>query len=149
MRLRPGLPRAAGLLLLLSGAAPAAAQMEIVGETPGMGGGGSVACGEINARAMEASLVVRQHASALSAGFEPDARPQAMVMLAWLDQWTGRLRGLVDVGQSADCLDDGDAETYRRALVAAARVGNQAREELLRIPRAPQAAQQQQQRRRP
>jgi hypothetical protein len=149
MRQRPGRFRAAlPVLLALAVATPAAAQMEILGDAPGAGGG-SVGCGEINARAMEASLVVRQHASALSAGFEPDARPQAMVVLAWLDQWTGRLRGLVDVGQAADCLDDGDAETYRRALVAAARVGNQAREELLRIPRAPQAAQQQQQRRRP
>ncbi|MBP0466990.1 hypothetical protein J5Y09_23885 [Roseomonas sp. PWR1] len=150
MRQRPGRFRAAvPLLLVLAGASPAAAQMEILGDAPGTAGSGSVGCGEINARAMEASLVVRQHASALSAGFEPDARPQAMVLLAWLDQWAGRLRGLVDVGQSADCLDDGDAETYRRALVAAARVGNQAREELLRTPRAPQAAQQQQQRRRP
>jgi hypothetical protein len=96
---------------------------------------GGVSCGTINARAMEASLVLRQHASALSVGIDPEARAQGMVLLAYLDQWAGRLRGLVDLGDFAECLDDGEAETYRRALAAATRVANQAREELYR--RAP------------
>ncbi|MBW6401079.1 hypothetical protein KPL78_24685 [Roseomonas sp. HJA6] len=121
-------------LLVLAGfalASPASAQSEDPAEVP-MASGGAVSCSELNNRAMEASLVIRQHASALSAGFEPDARPQAMVMLAWLDQWTGRLQGLVDVAEFSSCLDDGDAESYRRALAMAARVANTAREELLR-----------------
>jgi len=122
-------------LLVLAGfalASPAWAQSEDPAAEAPMASGGSVSCSELNNRAMEASLVIRQHASALSAGFEPDARPQAMVMLAWLDQWTGRLQGLVDVAEFSSCLDDGDAETYRRALAMAARVANTAREELLR-----------------
>ena len=55
-----------------------------------------------------------------------------MVLLAWLDQWAGRLQGLVDVAEFSSCLDDGDAESYRRVLAMAARVANTAREELLR-----------------
>ncbi len=103
---------------------------------------GGASCGTINARAMEASLVIRQHASALSTGIDPDARAQGLVLLAYLDQWAGRLRGLVDLGDYTECLNDGEAETYRRALATATRVGNQAREELFRVPRAPQAQQQ-------
>ncbi len=101
-----------------------------------MGAGGSVSCSELNNRAMEATMVIRQHASTLSVGIDPDARAQGLMALGWLDQWSGRLRGLVDVAESASCLDDGDAETYRRALVTAARVANTAREELLRPARA-------------
>lgn len=103
---------------------------------------GGASCGTINARAMEASLVIRQHASALSTGIDPDARAQGLVLLAYLDQWAGRLRGLVDLGDFTECLNDGEAETYRRALATATRVGNQAREELYRVPRAPQPQQQ-------
>lgn len=98
----------------------------------------AVPCSEINNRAMEATLVIRQHASALSMGFEADARPQALQLLAWLDQWSGRLRGLVDLGEYSLCLDEGDAETYRRALASAARVGNGVREDLLRPARPAQ-----------
>ena len=129
-------------------AAPARAEMEIV-ESGGGGPGGSIPCSEINNRAMEATLVIRQHASALSFGFEPDARLQAIQLLAWLDQWAGRLRGFVELGEYSMCLDDGDTETYRRALVSAQRIANQAREDLLRPVRAPQPAQQQQRPRRP
>jgi hypothetical protein len=100
---------------------------------------GGVSCQEINNRAMEASLVIRQHASALSVGIDPEARAQGMVLLAYLDQWSGRLRGLVDLGDFSDCLDDGEAETYRRALAVATRVANQAREELYRRPGPPPA----------
>jgi hypothetical protein len=107
---------------------------------------GGASCGTINARAMEATLVIRQHASALSAGIDPDARAQGLVLLAYLDQWAGRLRGLVDLGDFTECLNEGEAETYRRALATATRVGNQAREDLYRVPRAP-AAQQQRNRR--
>ena len=115
---------------------------------PQRGGGGSAFCTEVNARAYEASLVIRQHANALAAGFEPDARPQALQMLAWLDQWIGRLRVLVDLGDGAQCLDEGEAETYRRALVLAARVGNQVREEVLRpVPARPSSQQARPQRR--
>lgn len=126
---------------------PAAAQMQIemieeAEPAPNGQRDGSVPCSEINNRAMEASLVIRQHASALSAGFEADARPQAMVLLAWLDQWSGRLRGLVDLGEFTQCLDEGDSETYRRALATAARVGNQARSDLLQATTRPQPAQQ-------
>ena len=103
------------------------------------GGNSTIPCSEINNRAMEATLVIRQHASALSVGFEPDARPQAMQMLAWLDQWAGRLRGFVELGEYSMCLDDGDTETYRRALVSAQRIANQARDDLLRPVRAPHA----------
>lgn len=131
------LPLAVAAALLLA-AQPGRAQMEITGEGPGSGQG-SVPCDELNNRAREATLVIRQHASALSLGIAADGRSQALVLLAWLDQWTGRLRGLVDVAEFSDCLDEGDAETYRRALLTAARVGNQAREEILRLP--PPAAQ--------
>jgi GNAT superfamily N-acetyltransferase len=103
---------------------------------------GGISCGTINARAMEASLVIRQHASALSVGVDPEARAQGIVLLAYLDQWAGRLRGLIDLGDYSECLDDGEAETYRRALATATRVGNQAREELFRPVRAPQPTQQ-------
>ncbi|MEO3474069.1 hypothetical protein AAFN86_19525 [Roseomonas sp. CAU 1739] len=102
----------------------------------GGGGGGSVSCVELNSRAMEATLVIRQHASVLSTGLDPEGRSQAIVVLAWLDQWTGRLRGLVDVAEFSSCLDDGDLETYRRALAMATRVANTARDELLRPVRA-------------
>jgi hypothetical protein len=102
---------------------------------------GGASCGTINSRAMEASLVIRQHASALSVGIAPDARAQGIVLLAYLDQWAGRLRGLIDLGDFTECLDDGEAETYRRALALANRVGNQAREELYRAARAPQPEQ--------
>ena len=132
------------LLAALASAPDARAQSDEPSEPSG--GSGSVSCVELNNRAMEASLVIRQHASALSTGIEPDARPQAVAMLAWLDQWSGRLRGLVDVAESGSCLDDGDQETYRRALAMAARVANTAREELLRPARA--APQQPSQRRR-
>jgi hypothetical protein len=108
---------------------------------------GGVSCGTINARAMEASLVIRQHASALSVGIDSESRAQGMVMLAYLDQWAGRLRGLIDLGDYSECLDDGEAETYRRALATATRVGNQAREELYRPVRAPQQPTQQRNRR--
>lgn len=108
---------------------------------------GGASCGTINARAMEATLVIRQHASALSVGIDADSRPQGIVLLAYLDQWAGRLRGLVDLGEFTECLDDGEAETYRRALATATRVGNQAREELFRAPRAQQPQQQQRNRR--
>lgn len=126
--------RRAALLLLLVGVAlssPASGQSEDPVEAP-MASGGAVPCSELNNRAMEATLVIRQHASALSTGVEQDPRPQAMVMLAWLDQWTGRLQGLVDVAEFSSCLDEGDLETYRRTLAMAARVANTAREELLR-----------------
>jgi hypothetical protein len=103
---------------------------------------GGASCGTINARAMEATLVIRQHASALSAGIDAEARAQGLVLLAYLDQWAGRLRGLIDLGDYTECLNDGEAETYRRALATATRVGNQAREDLFRVPRAPQAQQQ-------
>ncbi len=130
------------VLLAGLGIAPMArAQMEIIDLTEpggGGGGGGSIACSEINNRAMEATLVVRQHASVLSLGIDTEARPQAAVQLAWLDQWTGRLRGFLDVGEFFQCLDEGDAETYRRALAMAVRVGNQARDELLRPVRTAQ-----------
>ena len=129
---------ALGAAALIGLAVPARAQMEIIGDAPGSGQG-SVSCEEVNNRAREATLVIRQHASALSAGFEPEARSQAMVLLAWLDQWTGRLRGLVDMAEGSDCFDDGDAETYRRALQTAARVGNQAREDILRVPPSAEA----------
>jgi len=99
---------------------------------------GGASCGTINARAMEATLVIRQHASALSVGIEPDARAQGIVLLAFLDQWAGRLRGLMDLGEFTECLDDGEAETYRRAIATANRVANQAREELFRAGRPPQ-----------
>jgi len=134
---------ALGLAAALGMAMPAAGQMQIetieeAEPAPNGQRDGSVPCSEINNRAMEASLVIRQHAVALSAGFEPEARPQAMVLLAWLDQWTGRLRGLVDLGEFTQCLDEGDTESYRRALATAARVGNQARSDLLQAPARPQ-----------
>lgn len=135
-------------VLLLAGLAVApAAHAQLDAATEGAAGpGGSVSCSEINNRAMEATLVIRQHASVLSTGIDPDGRVQGMVTLAWLDQWAGRLRGLVDVGEFSSCLDDGDLESYRRTLAMAARVANTARDELLRPGRA--AAQQPQQRRR-
>lgn len=108
--------------------------------------GGLVPCSELNNRAMEATLVIRQHASVLSPGIEQDSRVQGIVTLGWLDQWAGRLRGMLDVAESIACFDDGDIETYRRALAMATRVANTAREELLRPSRA--AAQQQPPRRR-
>lgn len=130
------------LVLAGVGVAPSVhAQMEItdLSESGAPGGnGGSISCSEINNRAMEATLVVRQHASVLSLGIDAEARPQAAVQLAWLDQWTGRLRGFLDVGEFFQCLDEGDAETYRRALAMATRVGNQARDELLRPVRTAQ-----------
>jgi hypothetical protein len=131
----------AGLLAGALQAGPARAQSDAMDDPPTTVRPGGASCGEINNRAMEATLVIRQHASALSLGFEPEARPQAAVLLAWLDQWIGRLRGLVDLGDFTDCLDEGEAETYRRALATGARVGNQAREELLRPVRAPQPQQ--------
>ena len=100
------------------------------------GAGASVSCTELNNRAMEATLVIRQHASTLSIGIEAEAKAQGIVTLAWLDQWTGRLRGLVDVAEFSSCLDDGDLETYRRVLAMATRVANTARDELLRPARA-------------
>jgi hypothetical protein len=137
---RRAAPAALALVLCgaLSGTAARAQGMDIVEETDSAPAQGSIPCSEINNRAMEATLVIRQHASALSIGFAPDTRGQAMVMLAWLDQWTGRLRGLVDLGEFSQCLDDGDAETYRRVLASASQIGNQAREDLLR-PAARQA----------
>ena len=128
-------PAAAVVLAALAVATPAAAQPD-----------STVACTELNSRAMEATMVIRQHASVLSTGIGTEDRLQGAVTLAWLDQWTGRLRGLMELGESASCLDDGDYETYRRALAMATRVANAAREELLRPPRT--AAQQPQQRRR-
>lgn len=98
--------------------------------------GGAVPCAELNSRAMEATLVIRQHASVLSFGIDPGAEAQGSVTLGWLDQWAGRLRGLVDVAETGACLDEADAETYRRALATATRVANTAREELLRPGRA-------------
>lgn len=106
----------------------------------------SVPCSELNNRAMEATMVIRQHASTLSFGIDQDTKVQGSVTLGWLDQWAGRLRGLVDVAESAGCFDDGDIETYRRALATATRVANTARDELLRPGRA--TAQQQAPRRR-
>ena len=100
------------------------------------GAGASVSCTELNNRAMEATLVIRQHASTLSTGIEAEAKAQGIVTLAWLDQWTGRLRGLVDVAEFSSCLADGDLETYRRVLAMATRVANTARDELLRPARA-------------
>lgn len=132
------------LLAFLALATAARAQSDDPPEPAG--GGGSVSCSELNNRAMEASLVIRQHASALSTGIDPEARSQAIAVLAWLDQWTGRLRGLVDVAEFSSCLDDGDTESYRRTLAMATRVANTAREELLRPVRA--TPQQPQQRRR-
>jgi hypothetical protein len=126
------------LALLAAFAGPALAQMDPAEEEPEepptvvMSAPASIPCGEVNNRAMEATLVIRQHASVLSVGFEDEARGEALVLLAWLDQWAGRLRGLVDLGEFSQCLDDGDAETYRRALASAAAIGNQAREDLLR-----------------
>ncbi len=139
--------RLTAILLLAGLAAAPAARAQVDAPPDGAPGpSGSVSCTEINNRAMEATLVIRQHASALSAGIDPDGRTQAVVTLAWLDQWAGRLRGLVDVGEFSSCLDDGDLEGYRRALAMAARVANTARDELLRPGRA--ASQQPQQRRR-
>ena len=139
---------AATLIAALLLVQPARAQSDEPEAGGGSSGpGSSIPCSEINNRAMEATLVIRQHASALSVGFEPDARPQAIQMLAWLDQWAGRLRGFVELGEYSMCLDDGDTETYRRALVSAQRVANQARDDLLRPVRAPQQTQQQRPRR--
>ena len=128
------------LAVAVAGANPARAQSDAAEaqDAPSLA---AVPCSEINNRAMEATLVIRQHASALSMGFEADARPQALQLLAWLDQWSGRLRGLVDLGEYSLCLDEGDAETYRRALASAARVGNGVREELLRPARPAQQQQ--------
>jgi hypothetical protein len=98
---------------------------------------GGASCSTINNRAMEASLVIRQHASALSVGITAETRAQGIVVLAYLDQWAGRLRGLIDLGEFTECLDDGEAETYRRALNVANRVGNQARADLFRVGRVP------------
>jgi len=136
--------RLAAILLLAGLAAAPVARAQVDAPPEAAPPVGSVSCTEINNRAMEATLVIRQHASALSAGFDADGRAQAVVTLAWLDQWAGRLRGLVDVGEFSSCLDDGDLEGYRRALAMAARVANTARDELLR----PGRAQQPQQRRR-
>lgn len=133
--------RPALLLLAALAVTPAArAQMDAPAEATGPDG--SVPCAELNSRAMEATLVIRQHASALSVGIDQEARAQGVVTLAWLDQWAGRLRGLVDIGEFAGCLDDGDLESYRRALAMATRVANTARDELLRPARAtpPQSA---------
>ena len=139
-RLSLGVGLLAGALLVHPASAQTSSEEAPEGADPR--GGGSTFCTEVNARAYEASLVIRQHANALGAGFETDARPQALQMLAWLDQWMGRLRVLVDLGDAAQCLDEGEAETYRRALVMATRVGNQVREEVLRpIPARPAAQQ--------
>lgn len=140
-RRRAGATLAMLLCLALPGMAARAQVMETIEEADSAAPQGSIPCSEINNRAMEATLVIRQHASALSIGIPPEARGQAMVMLAWLDQWTGRLRGLIDLGEFSQCLDDGDAETYRRALASAAQIGNQAREDLLRPARQPQPRQ--------
>ncbi|NKE20112.1 hypothetical protein GWK15_24365 [Roseomonas oryzicola] len=146
-RLWSGALLLAGLLLVQPATAQTGGEEAPEGGAP-RGGGGSAFCTEVNARAYEASLVIRQHSNALAAGFEPDARPQALQMLAWLDQWIGRLRVLVDLGDGAQCLDEGEAETYRRALVLAARVGNQVREEVLRpVPARPSSQQARPQRR--
>lgn len=143
---RPGpLLRAVAVLAgLLGTVAPATSQriesiidltpMETEAETPQQARGAGVACVDINARAMEASLVIRQHASALSVGFDAGGRAEALVLLSWLDHWTGRLRGLVDLGEYAQCMDEGDMETYRRAAATGAQIGNQARQDLLRTP---------------
>ena len=64
------------------------------------------------------------------------AQAQGFVAPGGLDQWGGRLRGLVDAAESAPCFDDGDVETCRRTLATATRVANTAREELLRPSRA-------------
>jgi hypothetical protein len=124
-------------VLALSG--PAAAQMAPSQDDPAeeppavvMSAPFSIPCSEVNNRAMEATLVIRQHASVLSVGFEAEGRADALVLLAWLDQWAGRLRGLIDLGEFSQCLDDGDAETYRRALASASAIANQAREDFLR-----------------
>jgi hypothetical protein len=139
---------AAALMAALLLVQPARAQSDEPEADGGTSGpAASIPCSEINNRAMEATLVIRQHASALSVGFEPDARPQAIQMLAWLDQWAGRLRGFVELGEYSMCLDEGDTETYRRALVSAQRIANQARDDLLRPVRAPQQTQQQRPRR--
>lgn len=112
-------------------------------EAPGQqdGAGGSVSCVDINARAMEATFVIRQHASVLSVGFDARGRAEALVTLSWLDQWTGRLMGLVDLGEYAQCMDEGDMETYRRAAATGAMIGNQARQDLLRASPAASARQ--------
>ncbi|NMJ44226.1 hypothetical protein GWK16_23465 [Roseomonas sp. JC162] len=137
-----------GFLLLVQPAAAQTGGEDATDGGAGRSGGGSAFCTEINARAFEASLVIRQHSSSLSAGFETDARPQALQMLAWLDQWMGRLRTLVELGDAAQCLDEGEAETYRRALVMASRVGNQVRDEVLRpVPARPGTQQARPQRR--
>ncbi|MBR0680341.1 hypothetical protein GXW74_07570 [Roseomonas eburnea] len=137
---------AALALAMLAPALPARSQADAPEASLNEPPAPSIPCTEINNRAMEATLVVRQHASQLSFGFESDARAQAAVVLAWLDQWAGRLRGFLEVGEFSGCLDEGDAETYRRALASATRVANQAREDLLRPVRAPQQQPQQQQR---
>lgn len=133
------------LALLLAPGRPAVAQMTTSQDEPPeeppavvMSAPFSIPCSEVNNRAMEATLVIRQHASALSVGFESDARAEALVLLAWLDQWAGRLRGLIDLGEFSQCLDDGDAETYRRALVSASAIANQARQDVLRPARPAQ-----------
>ncbi|WP_170979247.1 hypothetical protein [Roseomonas sp. HF4] len=130
------------MALIVGLGVPAAAQMapspddptEGVEEPPAvvMSAPFSIPCSEVNNRAMEATLVIRQHASVLSVGFDAEGRADALVLLAWLDQWAGRLRGLIDLGEFSQCLDDGDAETYRRALASASAIANQAREEFLR-----------------
>lgn len=140
--------RALPILLLAGLAVAPVARAQVDAPAESTASGGSVSCSELNNRAMEATLVIRQHASVLSTGIDPDAKAQGIVTLAWLDQWAGRLRGLVDVGEFSACLDDGDAETYRRTLAMAARVANTARDELLRPARATTQPQSQQQRRR-
>ncbi|MBR0652988.1 hypothetical protein GXW78_25255 [Roseomonas terrae] len=130
-------------LLFLAGLVAATAAQAQTGtqpDDPGEGGGGgSVSCLDLGSRAMEATMVIRQHASTLSAGITSDARAEGIVVLAWLDQWTGRLRGIVELAEFVPCFDDGDRETYRRALATAGRVANTARDELLRTPAAAQA----------
>lgn len=134
-----------GLLAALAMVQPASAQadgedapQEPRDESSGPSPSAPPQCIEYNSRAYEAALVVRQHAASLSAGFEPEARPQALQILGWMDQWMGRLRVLVELAEGTQCLDEGDLETYRRALAIAVQVGNQARADILRPVRPPQ-----------
>jgi hypothetical protein len=121
------------LLIALATSPRGQAQADALGDTAT---GGSGPCTELNTRAIEATMVIRRHASVLSTGIEAEAKAQGMIALARRDQWAGRLRGLVDVADVAACLGDGDMETYRRALATATRVANTTREELLRPARA-------------
>jgi hypothetical protein len=121
------------LLVVLAAGSVAQAQPEAPGDATTAG---SVPCSQLNNTAIEATTVIRQYVSVLSTGIETERGARGMTALSWLDPWAGRPRGLVDVADVATRLDDGDMETYRRALAMATRVANTAQDELLRPARA-------------